>query len=248
MMPVLFVGHGNPMNAIEDNIYSRNWRSLGERLPIPKCILVISAHWLTEGSFTQGEESPAQIYDMYGFPRELYTLKYPAKGSPFYARKVKEALGVEELNDWGIDHGTWSVLCHMFPQADIPVLQLSIDALKTYRQHYELGQKLRKLREEGILIIGSGNIVHNLRLVDWRRQGGFSWAIEFDDFIEEQIKKSNHTAILDHPMTPAVPTTEHFVPLLYVLGAANILDEIEVFNKACDLGSISMTGYLFYRK
>ena len=247
MMPVIFVGHGSPMNAIEDNSFSRTWRRLADQMPIPKCILCISAHWLTSETYTSDEEAPQQIYDMYGFPPELYALKYQPPGSRLYAKKIQQALDIEVQNDWGIDHGTWSVLHHMYPAADIPVVQLSIDMTKPYQEHYALGQKLRQLRQEGVLIMGSGNIVHNLRLVDWKRPDGFSWASQFDDYIKQAILKTNHTAVIEHPMSPAVPTSDHFIPLLYVLGASNIIDKIEVFNEQCIMGSLSMTGYLFYR-
>lgn len=247
MMPVVFVGHGSPMNAIEDNQFTRTWRKLSDKLPIPKCIVCISAHWLTRDTYTSNEEHPQQIYDMYGFPPELYALSYQPPGSKLYAKKIQEELGIEVQNDWGIDHGTWSVLTHMYPQADIPVVQLSIDMTKPYQEHYDLGKKLRNLRDDGVLIIGSGNIVHNLRLIDWNRQGGFHWAEEFDAYIRDCILRSDHQAVMEHPMSPAVPSTDHFLPLLYVLGASNIIDQIEVFNEACLMGSLSMTGYLFHR-
>lgn len=247
MMPVLFVGHGSPMNALEDNQFTKTWRKLSDQIAIPKCIVCVSAHWLTNGTFTSDEEKPEQIYDMYGFPQPLYDLKYQPPGSKFYAGKIQKELGIEVQNDWGIDHGTWSVLKHMYPQADIPVVQVSIDMSKPYHEHYAIGQKLRNLRDEGVLIIGSGNIVHNLRLVDWKREGGFHWAHEFDQYIKECILRTDHKGVMEHPMSPAVPTTDHFLPLLYVLGASNIIDKIEVFNEACIMGSLSMTGYLFYR-
>lgn len=247
MMPVIFVGHGSPMNAIEDNELTRKWRELSNRMPIPKCIVCISAHWLTNETYTSDQEDPSQIYDMYGFPQELYDLIYQPAGSKFYASKVQKLLDIETHNDWGIDHGTWSVLTHMYPAADIPVIQLSIDMTKSYAEHYALGQKLRSLREDGVLIVGSGNVVHNLRLIDWNREEGFAWAQEFDSYIRDCILRTDHKAVMDHPMSPAVPTTDHFIPLLYVLGASNIIDKIEVFNEVCQLGSLSMTGYLFYR-
>lgn len=248
MMPVLFVGHGSPMNALEDNEFTRTWRKLSEKMPIPKCILCISAHWLTTDTYTSDEEHPQQIYDMYGFPPELYALQYQPKGSRHYAKKIQKGLGIEIQNDWGIDHGTWSVLTHMYPEADIPVVQLSIDMTKSYQEHYAIGQKLRELRKDGVLIIGSGNVVHNLRLVDWNREsGGFHWADEFDEYIKDCILKTDHKGVMEHPMSPAVPSTDHFLPLLYVLGASNIIDQIEVFNEARVMGSLSMTGYLFHR-
>ena len=247
MMPVLFVGHGSPMNAVEDNELPRKWREISASMPIPKCILCVSAHWMAGDTFTSDAEEPQQIYDMYGFPKELYDLKYEPPGSRFYAGKIQKQLGIDINNDWGIDHGTWSVLTHMYPEADIPVVQVSLDMTKPYAEHYAIGQKLRQLREEGVLIIGSGNVVHNLRLIDWRREGGFAWAYEFDHYIRDCILRNDHKGVMDHPLSPAVPTTDHFLPLLYVLGASNIIDKVEVFNQVCQLGSLSMTGYLFYR-
>jgi len=251
-MPVLFVGHGSPMNAIEDNQYTREWRSIAERIPKPKAILSVSAHWFTIGTRIMSEENPKTIYDMYGFPRELYEVTYNTEGSPFYAKAAKELITRETTfdNTWGIDHGTWSVLVHMYPKRDVPVFQVSIDANATPEEHYKIGRELRTLREQGVLIIGSGNVVHNLRLVDWHKADkGFDWAYEFDDYICENIQNGNHEKILKYSELGniarlAVPTPDHFVPLLYVLGASYEDDKISVFNKSCVLGSLTMTAYL----
>ena len=195
-MPVLFVGHGSPMNAIEDNSFTRVWRKIGEKLPRPKAILAISAHWYTEGTLTSDVENPQMIYDMYGFPPALYALKYPVKGSKALAEDVIKVLGpdVKIDNAWGIDHGTWSVLVNMFPDADIPVVQLSINHKAPAQAHFDLGLKLRALRDEGILIFASGNIVHNLSLINWNMSAGYPWAHTFDDYIKKNILEKNYQA------------------------------------------------------
>lgn len=252
-MPVLFVGHGSPMNAIEDNEYSRTWSSIAKRIPKPEVILSISAHWFTKGTKVMNEEEPKTIYDMYGFPKELYEIIYNSPGSPSMAKVSKELISKETEydNTWGIDHGTWSVLVHMYPERDIPVFQISIDSNAPPEAHYEIGKELRALREKGVLILGTGNVVHNLRLVDWHKGSkGFDWAYEFDDYIYENIKMKNHNNILRYnelgeTAKLAVPTTDHFYPLLYTLGALDEEDKVSVFNKSCELGSLTMTSYLW---
>ncbi len=251
-MPVLFIGHGSPMNAIEDNEFTRIWVSIGENLPKPKAILSISAHWYTDGVRICDELHPKQIYDMYGFPRELYELKYPTLGSPEFAHITMDVLHREVTidNSWGIDHGTWSVLCHMFPKADIPVYQLSIDRRLGPEEHYKLGQELCSLREQGVLILGSGNVVHNLAKINWELEGGYPWAEEFDHYIKEAILEGKHQKVIHYEQSGeackmAFFTPEHYYPLLYVLGATEQSDTVKVFNDACVLGSLSMTGYLF---
>lgn len=251
-MPVLFIGHGSPMNAIEDNEFTRSWHSLGDRLPRPKAILSVSAHWYTEGTRICDDLNPNQIYDMYGFPRELYELKYAVSGSPELAHSTIGLLSREVTvdNSWGIDHGTWSVLCHMFPKADIPVFQLSIDKKSDAQSHYRLGQELRELREQGILILGSGNVVHNLAKINWELEGGYPFAEEFDKYIKESILEGDHQKVIHYEKAGkaselAFFTPEHFYPLLYILGASGEDASVEVYNDACILGSLSMTGYLF---
>lgn len=252
-MPVLFVGHGSPMNAIEDNEYTKTWRSIAVRLPKPKAIISISAHWYTKGSKIMNEEKPKTIYDMYGFPRELYEIVYDSPGSPNLAKVSKELITKETEydNSWGIDHGTWSVLVHMYPDRDIPLFQIGIDMTAPPEAHYQIGKELRVLREEGVLIFGSGNIVHNLRLVNWNMGNqGFDWAYKFDDFIYENIVNKNDENILRYNELGeiaklAVPTPDHFYPLLYVLGASSEEDKVSVFNKSGELGSLTMTGYLW---
>jgi len=252
-MPVLFVGHGSPMNAIEDNDYSRTWRNIAERIPKPEVILSVSAHWYTKGTRIMNEEKPKTIHDFYGFPRKLYEVTYDAPGSPQIAKVVKDLISRETVydNSWGIDHGTWSILVHMYPDRDMPVFQVSIDADAPPEEHYKIGKELRTLREQGVLIFASGNVVHNLRLVDWHQiNKGFDWAYEFDDYICDNILNRNHEKILKYNELGdiarlAVPTPDHFYPLLYTLGASDENDKVSVHNKACELGSLTMTAYLW---
>lgn len=252
-MPALFVGHGSPMNAIEDNNYTRTWKNIAQSIPKPEVILSVSAHWYTKGTRIMNEEKPRTVYDMYGFPEELYRVKHHTAGSPEMAKAVKELISRDSKydNSWGIDHGTWSVLVHMYPDRDIPVFQISIDADASPEEHYKIGRELRTLREQGVLIFGTGNIVHNLRLVDWHKANkGFDWAYEFDEYIYENILNKNHENILKYEELGrisrlAVPTPEHFDPLLYVLGASYEDDKISVYNQSCELGSLTMTAYLW---
>lgn len=248
--PVMFVGHGSPMNAITDNKYKDNWIRVGEKLN-PRAIVCVSAHWYTKGTKVNPAEVPEQIYDMYGFPEELYQVKYPVKGSPELAGRVRELLGEDcQYNlDWGIDHGTWSVLKWMFPAADIPLIQLSIDGTQKGPFHFALGEKLAPLRDEGVLLVGSGNIVHNLRKVAWNMTDGFPWAYEFDGLVRTAIETRQFEPIIDYKSLGesallAVPTPDHYYPLLYVLGASTPADRPYVFNDSCELGSMSMTSYI----
>lgn len=252
-MPVLFVGHGSPMNAIEDNEYSRTWRKISDIIPRPEAILSVSAHWFTKGTRIMNGENPKTIYDMYGFPDELYKVTYNAPGSPRIAKMAKELISGETKydNSWGIDHGTWSVLVHMYPDRDIPVFQVSVDYDAPAETHYRIGKELGALRKEGVLLFCSGNIVHNLRLVDWHKvTKGFDWAYEFDDYIYENIMKNNHDNIVNFRRAGdsaklAVPTPDHFYPLLYALGASDDSDTVSLYNKSCELGSLTMTCYLW---
>lgn len=250
-MPAIFVGHGSPMNAIEDNEYALKWKELGLRFPNPKGIIAISAHWFTASTKTSDLSEPPQVYDMYGFPEALYALKYPVKGMPELAIKLKEALGDLAVdNDWGIDHGTWSVLCHMYPKADVPVIQVSIDYNLSPSKHFELGKRLAAFRDEGYMILGSGNIVHNLALVNWHMREGYPWAVEFDAYVKENILSRQFENVIDYSLSgdshkKAFYTLEHYLPILYVLGASDDNDIIEVFNDACLMGAMSMTGYVF---
>ncbi len=249
-MPVLFVGHGNPMNAITDSVYKASWIRIGKKLK-PRAILCVSAHWYINKTRVNPKEDPEQIYDMYGFPEELYQVKYPVKGSRELADRVIDLLGsdVEYNTDWGIDHGTWSVLKWMFPDADIPVMQLSINGTMKADYHFDLGRMLSPLRDEGILIIGSGNIVHNLRKVQWGMDTGFDWAFEFDGLIRDAIVQGDFQKTIDYQELGecaklSVPYPDHYYPLMYALGAALPEDEVLCFNEVCDMGAISMTSYL----
>ncbi len=251
-MPVLFVGHGSPMNAIENNEYTKEWEALGEKLPRPEAILSVSAHWFTKGTRVSDEEQPETIYDMYGFPQPLYEIVYAAKGSPEFAHKAKELIGssVSIDNSWGLDHGTWSVLHRMYPKADIPVFQLSVDRDASPQQHFDMGSRLKSLRSEGVLIFGSGNIVHNLSRLDWNSERGYDWAEEFDGYIKRNIVDKDFVGVINYenagkPAALAFNTLDHYAPLLYVLGASEQVDEVSVFNDSCVMGAISMTSYLF---
>ncbi len=252
-MPMIFVGHGSPMNAIEDNTYTRNWRKMAAGIPRPKAIVAISAHWYTKGTKIMNEEKPKTIYDMYGFPKKLYEIVYNSPGSPPLAERAKSLIPRESAfdNSWGIDHGTWSVLVHIYPERDIPVFQISIDATAPPEVHYQIGSELAALRDEGVLLFGSGNIVHNLRMVDWPLENrGYDWAYEFDDYIKESILNKNHENVINYKglgeaARLAVPITDHFFPILYLLGASGREDKITVYNNSCMMGSLSMTSYMF---
>jgi 4,5-DOPA dioxygenase extradiol len=248
-MPVLFVGHGSPINAIEDNEFSRAWEQMGQSLPRPEAILCISAHWETSSVQVTAMESPRTIYDFYGFPGQLYAVRYPAPGSPALASQVERTLtgaGVQQDLAWGLDHGAWSVLRRMFPAADIPVVQLSLDYTKSPQEHYELGKRLSALRYQGVLIVGSGNMVHNLRLVKWD-DTAYDWAIEFDELLKQRILAGDHPSIVQYNQhgriaTLSVPTAEHFLPLLYVLAVQDPGEPVSFFADKVTLGSISMRG------
>ncbi|HRY84010.1 MAG TPA: 4,5-DOPA dioxygenase extradiol [Candidatus Cloacimonadota bacterium] len=251
-MPLIFVGHGSPMNAIEDNTFTQEWSRLGKSLPKPKAILCVSAHWYSPRCRINSSPHPRQIYDMYGFPEALYRVKYPAKGSPELAQRVQKLLGdrVEIDNSWGIDHGAWSVLVHLFPEADIPIVQLSLASDIPGSEHLALGRLLQPLRESGVPILASGNIVHNLGRVDWKLEGGFNWAKRFDDAVHALILDRKHQALAAYEDLCAdarlsIPTPEHYLPLLYALGASAEAEVPTVFNRSCVLGSLSMTGYIW---
>jgi len=250
-MPLLFIGHGSPMNAIEKNSFTNTWAEIAAKIPRPEAIVCISAHWTTDGSCVSDNEHPKTVYDMYGFPQALYEVKYAAPGAPKIAYTLRElAPNVRIDNSWGIDHGAWSVLRVMYPYADVPLIQLSLNLKGDRRYHFELGQKLKVLREKGVLILGSGNVVHNLGRINWDMSGGYAWAQEFDDYIRENVERREFQNVVDYRKAgksaqEAFYTTEHFDPLLYILGASDEKDSLTVFNNECLLGSLSMTCYLF---
>ena len=253
-MPAVFVGHGDPMIALKINEMTETLKKVGrdiiEKYGKPKAILCISAHWYTKDTFIQSTEIPNQVYDMFGFPNELYEVKYPVKGSKELTKDVEKILGNEvKINDdWGIDHGTWTVFVHMFPEAKIPVVQLSVDANLSANKAYKLGEKLAKLREKGYLIVGSGNIVHNLRKIEWDNPKGTQEADKFDRYILENISKREDEKVIkyeEHEYSNyAVPTPDHFMPILYILGASQG-EKPYIFNEMRELGSLSMTSYAF---
>lgn len=250
--PVVFVGHGSPLNAVENNKYSEKWAEVGKNIAKPSAILSLSAHWYADGWRVNNEKSPNMVYDMYGFPRELYDVKYPSPGAPQLAGKICTIFGDEVIidNTWGIDHGTWSVLCRMFPAADIPLTQLSINRKATAAEMYEAGRKLRSLRDEGVMIFASGNVVHNLALLDWDHDGGFSWAEKFDTYVRDNILKGNYDKVINYgsaesPFGQSFVTPDHYFPLLCALGAVDKDERTEIFNNSCTLGSLSMTSYIF---
>ncbi len=252
-MPVLFVGHGSPMNAVQDSPFSRAWTRVGASLERPAAILCVSAHWETTGVMVTAMDRPRTIHDFSGFPAELHNAQYPAPGSPALARLTTETIAkapVTPDQSWGLDHGTWSVLIRMFPRADIPVIQLSLDATRSPAWHYELARDLRSLRERGVLVIGSGNIVHNLRRLSRQLpDSGFDWAVEFDARIAEMIDKSDHQGVVDYPkLGPSarlsVPTNEHYLPLLYALAMRDDADALTYFNDRLTMGGISMRSLM----
>jgi 4,5-DOPA dioxygenase extradiol len=253
-MPVIFFGHGNPMNAISSNPYTRGWATIGKSIPRPRAILAISAHWYIQGCAVTATPAPPTIHDFGGFPRELYEVEYPAPGDPTLARRVVDLLApvsVEMDDSWGIDHGTWSVLTHLFPDADIPVVQLSIDERRPPQFHYEVGKRLSPLRDEGVLVIGSGNLVHNLHTYAWGREETepFEWAVRFEKKVQECLMEGDHSTIIEYEglgkdATLSAPTPDHYLPLLYVLGLRR--DEPVSFPvEGFDGGSVSMLAVQF---
>jgi 4,5-DOPA dioxygenase extradiol len=252
-LPVLFVGHGSPMNAIEHNAFTEALGGLGARLPRPKAVCVVSAHWVTSGAHVMTSAHPETIHDFYGFPRELYEVQYPAPGAPEEAAKVS-SYDPQIVPDekWGLDHGSWSVLRHMYPKADVPAFQLSLDERRSFWEHLELGREIQGLRERGVLILGSGNIVHNLRRIDWNNPlGAYDWALEFDGRVKSAVEKHDARALAEPQkwgealLETAHPTLEHYLPLLYCMGSTDERDEVSYPYEGFDLGSISMRAILF---
>ena len=247
--PAIFVGHGSPMNAIEENIYSETWARLAASFAAPKAALVISAHWFVEGSFVTSNSPQKTIHDFYGFPPELFAVKYEPEGDLELAKKICQLIPQVKLDgSWGLDHGTWSVLRHFYPAANIPTIQLSIDQRLTAQQHFELAKNLRQLRDENVLIIGSGNIVHNLRMLNWQGGTAYDWAQEFSAEIKKLLLTKDYEVIINYKnlrgANLAVPTPEHFLPLLYILALLDEKEEISIFADEIVLGSIGMMGII----
>lgn len=255
-MPLLFVGHGSPMNAIEENSFTKKFTEISDLIPRPSAILCISAHWYINKTMVTAMEKPKTIHDFGGFPKTLYDIIYPANGSPELAKEIKKLINnvsVELDYNWGLDHGTWTVLKHIYPNADIPVIQLSIDFTKNLNYHYELAKKLSILRENGILIIGSGNIVHNLSLIDFqnidKENYGYEWALEARNTINNLLSERDFNALINYKalgksVELAIPTPEHYIPMIYILGLINLDESITLFNDKLIAGSLSMTSFI----
>ena len=251
-MPVLFVGHGSPMNAIEHNAFTETLSVLSARLPRPKAVCVVSAHWVTKGAHVLASAHPETIHDFHGFPPELSEVQYPAPGAPQEAEKVAENSEIVKDDSWGLDHGAWSVLRHMYPKANVPAFQLSLDERRSFKEHLELGRELRSLRDRGVLVLGSGNIVHNLRRIDWEHpHGAYDWAMEFDAKVKGAVDAHDALALAEPQkwgeslLRTAHPSVEHYLPLLYCMGSTDDRDAVSYPYEGFDFGSISMRAVLF---
>jgi 4,5-DOPA dioxygenase extradiol len=255
LMPIFFVGHGSPMNAIEDNEFSRRWKQMGKEIPEPKAVLVVSAHWFIPGTQITAMEFPKTIHDFGGFPQQLFDVNYPAPGSPALAKETASMIHSTTVgldHDWGLDHGAWMIVCNMYPDAKIPVLQLSIDYTKDAQYHYNLAKELVSLRKKGVLIIGSGNMVHNLRMMDWEKinGGGFDWAVEYNEKFKNLIANDRHSDLINYKQLGkdvllAIPTPDHYLPLMYVLALKGKNEIASFFNDKAVGGSITMTSVRF---
>jgi 4,5-DOPA dioxygenase extradiol len=254
-MPLLFVGHGSPMNAIEDNEFSQRWLQMGKEIAQPKAVLCISAHWLTKGTHVTAMEHPETIHDFGGFPKALFDVQYPAPGNPVLAGEVKELIKSTDVglnHDWGLDHGTWSVVKQMYPEAKIPVLQLSIDYAKPAQYHFDLAKELSALRKKGVLIIGSGNMVHNLGMIAFDKFNepdyGFDWAHEMNAVFKKNISERNYQPLINYESLGAaanlaIPTPDHYYPMIYSLGLIDKKDDVSFFNDKAVAGSLTMTSF-----
>lgn len=259
VMPVLFMGHGSPMNAIENNLFSQKWASLGKEIGTPKAVLCISAHWLSSGTHVTAMDTPRTIHDFGGFPKALFDVQYPAPGDPLLAADLVKMVKKTQVglnHDWGLDHGTWSVVRQMYPDAKVPVLQMSIDYRQPMQYHYDLAKELADLRKKGVLIIGSGNMIHNLGMVAWDKMNednyGYDWAIEFNDLLKQHISNKNHAALIQYPSLSkaamlAIPTPDHYIPMLYALSLQDNLDNLSFFNDKLVAGSLNMTSFMLSR-
>lgn len=252
-MPVLFLGHGSPMNAIEENEFVQGFRNISKEIPKPNAILCISAHWETRGTYVTAMEKPPTIHDFGGFPKELFEVQYPAPGSPELAKQTRSLIKKTEVGldeKWGLDHGAWTVIKHLYPKADIPVIQMSLDHYQTPQYHYELAGELKSLRDKGVLIVGSGNMVHNLGMVDWRRLNdlyGYDWAIEASEKMKKFIKEGDHDSLIHYskqgkPFQLSIPSPEHYLPLLYIMALKEKDEVTSLFNDKAVAGSLTMTS------
>jgi len=247
--PAIFLGHGSPMNAIERNVHTEAWSAIAARYARPRAILAISAHWYIRGTAVTAMPMPPTIHDFGGFPAALHAVEYPAPGDAALAARVRDLLAPLDVgldNEWGLDHGTWSVLCHVYPQADVPIVQLAIDGTRPPRFHYEIGQRLAALRDEGIMLVGSGNVVHNLRVLRWGDDApAYPWAVQFNEAVRDFLSRNDHAPLIDYhllgePAALSVPTPDHYLPMLYIAGARRDDDEMSVITDGIDLGSVSM--------
>ena len=253
-MPVLFLGHGSPMNAIEENEFVQGFRNVGKEIPRPNAVLCISAHWETKGTYVTAMEKPKTIHDFGGFPKELYEVQYPAPGNPELANETKSIVKKTEIGldvNWGLDHGAWSVIKHMYPNADVPVIEMSLDYYQTPQYHYELAKELAPLRKKGVLIVGSGNMVHNLRMVAWDKLNetdyGYDWALEAREKMKKFILENDHKHLINFKSQGkefdlAIPTPEHYLPLLYALALKEENEKVSLFNDKAVAGSLTMTS------
>lgn len=254
-MPTFFIGHGSPMNALATNEYSKTLHRLGKTISQPRAIVMISAHWMTKGTWVTHMKSPKTIHDFYGFPQELFDVQYPAPGAPSLAEEIQKKISSThiELEDqkWGLDHGTWSVLTHLYPEANIPVIQLSLDMTQPASFHFHLGQQLQFLRDEGVLILGSGNIVHNLKLLNWSANAQpYNWAVQFDEWVKQKIISRDWSALTEEALHSnngklSVPTLEHYLPFLVILGTATESDSLQFVYEGLENASISMRSVGF---